>query len=158
VILGTQSFGKGSVQSVIPMPDGSGLRLTTSLYYTPSGVCIKGKGITPDVVVDRVYAKPEAEDNKSPEATVEKVFDKVELKSSKNPEEIQKEKKEKVAHDKLMSDNQVQAAIQVLEGINAYRHFGQPDSTAASGAVNAAAAAPAQDQKAQDKKAQDKKE
>ncbi|MFC1510648.1 S41 family peptidase, partial [Candidatus Omnitrophota bacterium] len=51
IIVGAQSFGKGSVQSVIPLPDGSGLRLTTSKYFTPSGESIHGKGITPDIVV-----------------------------------------------------------------------------------------------------------
>ncbi len=45
IILGTQSFGKGSVQSVIPLPDGSGLRLTTSKYFTPSEISIHGIGI-----------------------------------------------------------------------------------------------------------------
>jgi carboxyl-terminal processing protease len=58
VILGSESFGKGSVQSVIPLADGSGLRLTTAKYYTPSGRTFHrdektGKGgITPDIVID----------------------------------------------------------------------------------------------------------
>ncbi|MCA9399799.1 MAG: S41 family peptidase, partial [Candidatus Omnitrophica bacterium] len=51
IIVGTKSFGKGSVQSVIPLPDGSGLRLTTSKYFTPSGVSIHGIGIEPDINV-----------------------------------------------------------------------------------------------------------
>jgi carboxyl-terminal processing protease len=51
VILGTQTFGKGSVQTVIPLSDGSGLRLTTAKYYTPKGDSIQNTGITPDVVV-----------------------------------------------------------------------------------------------------------
>ncbi|MBI4684405.1 MAG: S41 family peptidase [Nitrospirae bacterium] len=51
VILGVQTFGKGSVQSVIPLSDGSGLRLTTARYYTPKGISIQSKGITPDIVV-----------------------------------------------------------------------------------------------------------
>ncbi len=52
LILGTKSFGKGSVQTIIPLEDGSALRLTTALYYTPSGITINEKGIVPDVVVD----------------------------------------------------------------------------------------------------------
>lgn len=51
-IIGTQSFGKGSVQTIIPLSDGSGLRLTTAKYYTPKGREINGKGITPDIVVE----------------------------------------------------------------------------------------------------------
>lgn len=51
VVLGTQTFGKGSVQSVIPLSDGSGLRLTTARYYTPKGTSIQTTGITPDIIV-----------------------------------------------------------------------------------------------------------
>jgi len=52
-IVGTQSFGKGSVQTIIPLSDGSGLRLTTAKYYTPGGGEINGKGITPDIVIEK---------------------------------------------------------------------------------------------------------
>jgi carboxyl-terminal processing protease len=51
-IVGTKSFGKGSVQTIIPLEDGSALRLTTAHYYTPSGRVINEKGITPDLVVE----------------------------------------------------------------------------------------------------------
>jgi carboxyl-terminal processing protease len=51
IIVGSKSFGKGSVQTIIPLEDGSALRLTTALYYTPSGITIQDKGIIPDVVV-----------------------------------------------------------------------------------------------------------
>ncbi|OGQ56213.1 MAG: peptidase S41, partial [Deltaproteobacteria bacterium RIFCSPLOWO2_02_FULL_53_8] len=50
-ILGTTTFGKGSVQTIMPLPDGGALRLTTSKYYTPSGRSIQAKGIEPDIVV-----------------------------------------------------------------------------------------------------------
>jgi len=49
--VGEKTFGKGSVQNLIPLPDGSALKLTIAHYYTPSGVCIEGKGIKPDYVV-----------------------------------------------------------------------------------------------------------
>lgn len=52
VILGTPTFGKGSVQTVIPLTDGSGLRLTTARYFTPKGRVIHGSGITPDILVE----------------------------------------------------------------------------------------------------------
>ena len=51
-VLGTQSFGKGSVQTIIPLAENGALRLTTALYYTPSGKSIQGRGITPDIKVD----------------------------------------------------------------------------------------------------------
>lgn len=52
VLLGTQTFGKGTVQTVIPLDDGSGLRLTTARYFTPSQRAIEGTGVTPDIVVE----------------------------------------------------------------------------------------------------------
>ncbi len=51
VIMGTQTFGKGSVQTIIPLSDGSAVRLTTSKYYTPSGRSIQAKGIEPDIII-----------------------------------------------------------------------------------------------------------
>lgn len=52
-VLGTQSFGKGSVQTIIPLGESGALRLTTALYYTPAGTSIQGKGITPDILVNQ---------------------------------------------------------------------------------------------------------
>lgn len=52
-VLGTRSFGKGSVQTIIPLGENGALRLTTALYYTPSGRSIQGKGITPDIAVEQ---------------------------------------------------------------------------------------------------------
>jgi carboxyl-terminal processing protease len=51
IVLGEKSFGKGSVQSILPLSDGSALRLTTAKYYTPSHKVIHGEGITPDILV-----------------------------------------------------------------------------------------------------------
>ncbi|MBI5809739.1 MAG: S41 family peptidase [Deltaproteobacteria bacterium] len=63
IILGTTTFGKGSVQSIIPLSDGSAVRLTTSKYYTPSGRSIQAKGIEPDIVVgESVKGHPKEKD------------------------------------------------------------------------------------------------
>jgi carboxyl-terminal processing protease len=53
VILGTQSFGKGSVQTIVPLPGNGAMRMTTARYYTPSGTSIQAKGITPDIEVEQ---------------------------------------------------------------------------------------------------------
>lgn len=54
VVLGTQTFGKGSVQTILPLGEDRGIKLTTALYYTPSGRSIQAKGISPDIVVDNI--------------------------------------------------------------------------------------------------------
>ena len=58
LIVGTRSFGKGSVQTIMPMGVYGAMRLTTSRYYTPSGRSIQGTGITPDVVVEQAQVEP----------------------------------------------------------------------------------------------------
>lgn len=62
LVLGSQSFGKGSVQTIIPMADGAGLRLTTARYYTPSGISIQATGITPDFLVSEKTAEEDDTD------------------------------------------------------------------------------------------------
>jgi carboxyl-terminal processing protease len=63
ILLGTRSFGKGSVQTIIPLPGHGAMRLTTARYYTPSGRSIQAKGIEPDIAVDaqRLETVPEAQ-------------------------------------------------------------------------------------------------
>ena len=63
VILGVQTFGKGSVQTVIPLSGGAGLRLTTAKYYTPKGTSIQNTGITPDIIV-KLEAKNGAKEHR----------------------------------------------------------------------------------------------
>jgi carboxyl-terminal processing protease len=65
-VVGVQTFGKGSVQTIIPLSDGSGLRLTTAKYFTPKGRSIHGKGITPDVIVE--IPKDDAKRDRMPAA------------------------------------------------------------------------------------------
>lgn len=64
IVVGTTTFGKGSVQEVLPLPDSSALKLTIGAYFTPDGTQINGKGIEPDVVVD---AKPEVQKRRAVE-------------------------------------------------------------------------------------------
>jgi carboxyl-terminal processing protease len=63
VVIGTQSFGKGSVQSVIPLGDGRGIKLTTAHYLTPSGRFIHGQGIEPDIIIEQIEPQSGSNDN-----------------------------------------------------------------------------------------------
>jgi len=80
IIVGKKSFGKGSVQTIIPLGDGSALKLTTSRYYTPLGRIIHDKGVTPDIVIDEGIIESlqvgEEEDGVQPD----KIFEQIEKK------------------------------------------------------------------------------
>ncbi len=60
VVMGTQTFGKGSVQTIMPLGNSTAIKLTTARYYTPSGRSIQAKGITPDIIVEEPGANPAA--------------------------------------------------------------------------------------------------
>ncbi|WP_218252761.1 S41 family peptidase [Candidatus Magnetobacterium casense] len=119
VIIGTTTFGKGSVQSVLPLSDGAGLRLTTARYYTPKGISIQNTGITPDIVV-----KLKAENGKEHVVTREKDLeghlsnDQSESQDSEEPEKAPTEIDEK-------DDVQLQRAIDVLKTWDVMKKFFQ---------------------------------
>jgi carboxyl-terminal processing protease len=109
VIMGTQTFGKGSVQSVIPLGDGSAMRLTTARYYTPKGISIQATGISPDIVV-----KPEAKDSSKLRPVIrEKDLEK----HLKNGEQEGKEEEEETMPVEIdeKDDVQLQKAIDLLK-------------------------------------------
>ena len=117
VLLGTKSFGKGSVQTVIPLKDGSAIRLTTSKYFTPKGRVIHDKGIIPDVVVPY---EPKKETPGKKEKS-EEIFNKI-MEEDKKEEPNKDKKKEKAEKkDKKKLDNQINSAIDLIKGINVYR-------------------------------------
>ncbi|MFH1355450.1 MAG: S41 family peptidase [Candidatus Omnitrophota bacterium] len=109
IILGMKSFGKGSVQTVIPLRDGSALRLTTSKYFTPLGKVIHEKGVIPDIVVEE--GKIEITDE-SADTEALNVFDEIEKKENK--------KKEKEQAFEYKSDNQLMRAVDVLKALKFY--------------------------------------
>ena len=117
VIMGTQSFGKGSVQSIIPLNNGDGLKLTTALYYTPSGRSIQAKGITPDIVVE--FAKKSAlpEKKKMPEIHEADLDGHMEVVGAPLPAAGQKPQDPK-EQEQLENDNQLARALDLLKGVN----------------------------------------
>jgi carboxyl-terminal processing protease len=76
IIIGKKSFGKGSVQTVIPLGDGAALRLTTSHYFTPSGKIIQDKGVTPDILVQE-NKLPDTETDRTTTKKPDAIFDQI---------------------------------------------------------------------------------
>lgn len=109
VLLGVQTFGKGSVQSLIPLSDGSGIRLTTARYYTPKGVSIQNTGITPDIIV-----KIETKDGKEHVVVREKDLQK-HLKNDQKQEDVNTEKETAPIEVSEKDDTQLQRAIDLLK-------------------------------------------
>ena len=111
IIIGTKSFGKGSVQTIVPLSDGSALRLTTSKYFTPLGKEIHGKGVLPDILVEE--GKIELASVKDQELEKSKdVFEQVEKKDTEKPADKEKDYK---------TDNQLMRAVDVLKAIKIYK-------------------------------------
>ena len=116
LILGTTTFGKGSVQTIIPLADGSGLRLTTARYYTPSGRSIQNSGIVPDIKVPFVSPSDQEKIKKPHFLREEDLKGHME---NDGPKEENGEKKPLSRNERvkklLRQDNQVQYALQLLE-------------------------------------------
>lgn len=114
IIVGTQTFGKGSVQTIIPLKDGSGLRLTTARYFTPNGRSIQAKGIVPDIIVKP--SRPEEEKEVlTPKLPTERDLERHLMDVGKGePKEKEKSKKEEVK-EKKPADNQLERALELLK-------------------------------------------
>ncbi|HMK77020.1 MAG TPA: S41 family peptidase [Thermodesulfobacteriota bacterium] len=114
IIVGTQTFGKGSVQTIIPLKDGSGLRLTTARYYTPNGRSIQAKGIVPDIIVKPLGSEEEKE-AVIPKLPAEKDLERHLIDVEKGmSKEKEKSKKEEVKEKKPV-DNQLERALELLK-------------------------------------------
>jgi len=122
VIMGEQSFGKGSVQTIIPLPDNAAMRLTTARYYTPSGRSIQAKGIVPDIIVE--LAKVEAVDTsgRTKESDLEGALDKSD---GKNGDDEQENSHANLS-DEAKEDYQLLRAIDLLRGVSLYNNQNQP--------------------------------
>jgi carboxyl-terminal processing protease len=119
VVLGTQSFGKGSVQTIIPLSEDSGLRLTTARYFTPKGRSIQAKGITPDIVVENLeITAAEKKDVLSiREKDLENHFE-TDSKEGKGEKESKKEEKQPTykLDEQIKGDYQLLRALDLLKG------------------------------------------
>lgn len=114
LIVGTQTFGKGSVQTIIPLKDGSGLRLTTARYYTPSGRSIQAKGIVPDIIVKPSRSEEEKE-VLTPKLPAERDLERHLMDVEKGvPKEKEKSKKGEVKEKKPV-DSQLERALELLK-------------------------------------------
>jgi carboxyl-terminal processing protease len=127
ILLGTQTFGKGSVQTIIPLKDGSGLRLTTARYYTPNGRSIQAKGIVPDFIVK--LSRPEEEKEailpKLPsEKDLERHLIDVEKGAAKEKEKPKKEE----AKEKKPVDNQLERALELLKSWEVFKKIAKEKS------------------------------
>ncbi len=118
VILGVQTFGKGSVQSVIPLSDGSGLRLTTARYYTPKGISIQSTGITPDIVV-----KLEAKDGAKEHPVVREKDLERHLKNDKSEEKPKEPEETAPIEISEKEDVQLQRAIDLLKSWKVFKEL-----------------------------------
>jgi len=124
VLVGTKSFGKGSVQSVVPLNDGTAIKITTALYYTPSGRSIQATGIDPDIEVEQVVRKPEeASESKRPLVSERDL--KGHLANGNGNKKKAKAQQGKAGgpsdtmKKRLQLDTQLQRALDLLKGLHA---------------------------------------
>lgn len=134
VLVGTQTFGKGSVQTILPMPNGAGLRLTTARYYTPSGRSIQATGIIPDVEVPFIpYTAPTEEKKVLPDFVREAdlknhILNQDSGKTDKKGEKTAKaddksSKEQKAINERLLKDNQLRNGLNILKSLNLYTEY-----------------------------------
>lgn len=120
IIIGTQSFGKGSVQTIMPLPNSGALRMTTARYYTPSGRSIQAKGITPDIVAEQELPEELQGRKGRREADLRGALDGKDIDGASNKgaegKEKPKERRNAIAFipPKPEDDKQLQAAIGLL--------------------------------------------
>ena len=123
VILGTKSFGKGSVQSVIPLGEDGAMRLTTARYYTPAGRSIQALGVVPDIIVEQIPNKEKETEKPSGRIT------EADLKGALSNDRLSDEEKELLAKEREIqlkksqrrkTDYQLSFALDVISGLNIY--------------------------------------
>ncbi|MDD9719366.1 S41 family peptidase [Sulfitobacter sp. PR48] len=125
VVIGTKSFGKGSVQTVMPLRGDGAMRLTTARYYTPSGRSIQALGVSPDIIVAQPPARPETEEEETPRRLLRSEAD---LRGSLNNDSLTEDQIKQIEEDRAKAekaaelreeDYQLAYAIDILKGLSA---------------------------------------
>ena len=110
IIMGTQSFGKGSVQTILPITSKTAVKITTARYYTPKGRSIQAKGITPDIIVEDLELNPLIKNEMIKESDLTGHL--------KNTDKEKSSKEPSLRNKKLENDYQLSEAINLLKGLN----------------------------------------
>ncbi|WP_120500305.1 S41 family peptidase [Roseovarius sp. EL26] len=125
IVVGTKSFGKGSVQTVMPLPGDGAMRLTTARYYTPSGRSIQALGVSPDILVEQPRPTPE---NEEEERSVFGNRSEADLRGSLNNDSLTEDEIRQIEEDRARAeesaklreeDYQLAYAIDILKGLSA---------------------------------------
>ncbi|RTZ61542.1 MAG: peptidase S41 [Gammaproteobacteria bacterium] len=125
VVMGTKTFGKGSVQTILPMNNGAALKITTARYYTPNGRSIQAKGIEPDIVVENLTLSRKEDDalKRLTEADLAGHLENPNSKkpaanTKKTPEQKKNSDKDKSANKDAVEDYQLNEALNLLKAVN----------------------------------------
>ncbi|QCP86695.1 S41 family peptidase [Cereibacter sphaeroides] len=129
IVVGTKSFGKGSVQTVIPLRGEGAMRLTTARYYTPSGRSIQALGVAPDIVVNQPPVKPAVpEEEESPAASAARNRSEADLRGVLSNDSMTEDEKKQLEADRARAedsaklrdeDYQLAYAVDILKGLSA---------------------------------------
>ena len=123
VILGTKSFGKGSVQTILPLDDNSALRLTTARYFTPKGRSIQATGIIPNIVMENVpVQKAEAEEKRRPSLREENLPGHLKNQQKRGDKEKPAQQR---GDDSIKNDAQLRRALELLKGWDVFKQLVQ---------------------------------
>ncbi|WP_170350038.1 MULTISPECIES: S41 family peptidase [Ruegeria] len=129
IVVGTKSFGKGSVQTVMPLRGDGAMRLTTSRYYTPSGRSIQALGVSPDIIVEQPRPVPDSEEEDSNRPARSEA----DLRGSLNNDSLSEDEIRQIEEDRARAeataelreeDYQMAYAIDILKGLSAFNPNG----------------------------------
>jgi carboxyl-terminal processing protease len=127
IVVGTKSFGKGSVQTVMPLRGDGAMRLTTARYYTPSGRSIQALGVSPDIIVAQPRREPEAEEEEE-NGTAARIRSEADLRGRLNNDSLSEDEIRQIEEDREKAeksaelreqDYQMAYAIDILKGLSA---------------------------------------